>query len=127
MAQDSNEHDKYWNLIDDSKAVLVSIIKEAAKKNIRVVGVLFPQSPAYAKTGSYGRYGMRRSSAKKLIKELDALSKDYPNFKLFDENKMGEHDYSDRMAFDEDHLCYGGSVLLTSRLNKFLLSWETKK
>ena len=127
VAQDSNEHDKYWNLIDDSKAVLVSIIKEAAKRNIRVVGVLFPQSPAYAKTGSYGRYGMRRSSAKKLIKELDALSKDYPNFKLFDENKMGEHDYSDRMAFDEDHLCYGGSVVLTSRLNKFLLSWETKK
>jgi hypothetical protein len=31
------------------------------------------------------------------------------------------------MAVDEDHLCYGGSVVLTSRLNDLLLSWEAKK
>jgi hypothetical protein len=46
---------------------------------------------------------------------------------LMDENKMGKHDYTDGMAIDEDHLCGGGSVILTSRLNKLLLSWESKK
>ena len=124
IEQDSNYLDAHWNLIEDSKAALVSIIKEAAKRNIRVVGVIFPQSPAYAKTGSFGRYGLRRSSAKKLISEIENLSKEYPNFVLMDENKMGKHDYSNDMAVDEDHLCYGGSVLLTSRLNKLLSTLE---
>ena len=86
-----------------------------------------PQSPAYAKTGSFGRYGLRRSSAKKLINDIKALEKKYSNFMLMDENKMGKHDYTDGMAIDEDHLCGAGSVILTSRLNKLLLSWESKK
>ncbi len=127
IEEDSTNFDDHRNLIDDSKAALVSIIKEAAKRNIRVVGVIFPQSPAYAKTGSFGRYGMRRSVAERLIRELKDLNKKYPNYELLDENKMGKHDYSDQMAIDEDHLCYGGGVLLTSRLNKFLLSWDAKK
>ena len=127
IEQDSTYFDEHQNLIDDSKAALVSIIKEAAKRNIRVVGVIFPQSPAYAKTGVFGRYGMRRSTAKKLIRELEDLNKEYPNFVVMDENKMGEHDYSDKMAIDEDHLCYGGGVILTTRLNNLLLSWENKK
>ena len=124
IEQDSNYVDEHWNLIDDSMDALLTIIEESAKRNIRVVGVIFPQSPAYAKSGSFGRYGLRRTSAKKLIAELDGLKKKYPNFVLMDENKMGEHDYIDAMAIDEDHLCYAGATLLTSRLNKLLLSWE---
>jgi hypothetical protein len=115
------------NLIEDSKSALISIVKEAAKRDIRVVGLIFPQSPAYAKTGAFGRYGLRRSTAKKLIDELKALNKKYPNFVLVDENKMGKHDYSNSMAIDEDHLCSGGSFILTSHLNDLLLSWENKK
>ena len=127
IEQDSMYLDEHKNLIDDSKAALISIIKEAAKRDIRVVGLIFPQSPAYAKTGVFGRYGLRRSTAKKLIDELKALNKKYPNFVLMDENKMGKHNYSNSMAVDEDHLCSGGSVILTSHLNDLLLSWEKKK
>ena len=127
IEQDSMLLDENWYMIDDSKAALLEIIQEAAKRDIRVVGVIFPQSPAYAKTGSFGRYGLRRTSAKKLIAELGALNKKYPNFVLMDENKMGDHDYTDAMAIDEDHLCYAGSVTMTARLNKLLLSLESKK
>lgn len=127
IEQDTNYSDKNWFEYEDSKEALLTIIKEAAKRDIRVIGVIFPQSPAYAKTGSFGRYGLKRSSAEKLIKEIDSFSEEYPNFILMDENKMGKHDYEDRMAVDEDHLCYNGSVLLTSRLNEVLLSWEAKK
>ena len=127
IEQDSLYLDEHRNLIDDSKDALLTIIKEAAKRDIRVVGLIFPQSPAYAETGAFGRYGLRRSSAEKLINELKSLNKEYPNFVVMDENKMGKHDYTDMMAVDEDHLCYGGSVVLTSRLNDLLLSWEAKK
>ena len=58
---------------------------------------------------------------------IGALSKKYPNFVLMDENKMGNHNYSDMMAVDEDHLCYGGAGVLTNRLNTLLLSWEQKE
>ncbi|WP_414655237.1 TIGR02171 family lipoprotein [Fibrobacter sp. UBA4297] len=127
IEQDSTCFDEHRDLIDDSKNALLTIVKEAAKRDIRVVGLIFPQSPAYAKTGAFGRYGMRRSTAQKLIRELEALNKEYPNFVVMDENKMGDHDYTDLMAVDEDHLCNGGSMILTSRLNDFLLSWEAKK
>ena len=40
---------------------------------------------------------------------------------------MGKHSYSNMMAVDEDHLCSGGSFILTSHLNDLLLSWENKK
>lgn len=127
IEQDSMYLDNHWNLIDDSMDALLTIIKEAAKREIRVVGLIFPQSPGYAQTGSFGRYGLRRTSAKKLINEIKALENKYSNFKLLDENKMGKHDYTDGMAIDEDHLCSGGSIILTSHLNDFLISWEAQK
>ena len=122
-----NNIDEHWNLVDDSMDALLTIIEESAKRNIRVVGLIFPQSPAYRESDSFGRYGMKRTSAKKLIAELESLKKKYPNFVLMDENKMGEHDYVDAMAIDEDHLCYAGAIQLTSRLNELLLSWEGEK
>lgn len=127
IEQDSNYIDEHWNLIDDSMDALLSIIKESSKRNIRVVGLIFPQSPGYAKTGSFGRYGLRRSSAKKLINEIKSLEKKYSNFMLLDENKMGEHRYTDNMAVDEDHLCASGSIILTSHLNDLLLLWDEKQ
>lgn len=37
-----------------------------------------------------------------------------------DENKMGDHDYTDAMAFDYDHLSYLGAAQLTHRLDSLL-------
>ena len=127
IEMDSTYYDSREYLLEDCKKALISIIEEAAKRNIRVVGVIFPQSPAYKETGAFGRYGLRRSRAKKLIDELSSLNKKYPNFLVMDENKMGKHDYTDNMAVDEDHLCNGGAGLLSYRLNELLLSWEKKK
>ena len=127
VEMDSTYYDSRPYLMDDSKEALLDIIKEAAERDIYVVGLIFPQNPEYAKTGAFGRYGLRRSAAKKLIEELDDLKKSYPNFILMDENKMGKHEYKGRMAIDEDHLCYGGSILLTSRLNDLFVSLEGKE
>ena len=85
-----------------------------------MVCVIFPQNPAYRKTGAFGRYGLRRSLAKELIDDLKALEKTYPNFKLLDENKMGKHDYDDKVASDEDHLCTKGAPKITKRIEAVL-------
>ena len=55
-----------------------------------------------------------------MIEEIKDLEQKYPHFRLWDENKMGDHDYTDEMAFNEDHLSYLGAIQLTTRLDSLL-------
>ena len=85
-----------------------------------MVGVIFPQNPKYKNTGAFGRYGMRRSLAQKVIAELNDLQKTYPHFRVFDQNKMGDHDYADEKAGDTDHLCIKGASQISTRIYEFI-------
>ena len=96
------------------------MIEECKNKNITFIGVITPQSPHYKNTGTFGKYGIRRSEAPALIKEIADLQDKYPNFILMDENKMGNHDYTDEMAHDEDHLAPKGADQLTKRLDSLI-------
>ena len=99
---------------------LKNLIEYAREKDVVLVGVIFPQSPYYKKTGSFGRYGMRRSTADSLTKVLKGWMKTYPNFMLVDENKMGNHDYTDDMAYDYDHLSIPGARKITMTLDSLI-------
>jgi len=107
-------------LVETYKKKMVDLVTFCAQKEIHLVGILFPQSPAYAETGSYGRYGMTRSLATTTIAWFDSLAHVEPYFSLLDENKMGNHDYTDEMAQNMDHLNYKGAVQLTTRLDSLL-------
>ena len=115
----------YPNLIDAQFARLESLLMKALQKEIPVVGIIFPQSPLYRETGSFGRYGPQRSVAVQIIERLESLQKDYPNFVLMDENQMGNHDYTDDMAYGVDHLAGPGADQLTDRLDSVFKSLET--
>ena len=95
-------------------------IQEAQKHNIYLIGVIFPLSPDYKKTGAFGLYGLRRSVAKEMIEKIQKFEKKYKNFKLMDENKMGDHDYTDEMAMNYDHLAIKGAEQLTVRLDSVI-------
>ena len=99
-------------------------IKEAESKDLYLIGIIFPQSPDYRETGSFGRYGLRRSVAQKMIDKIKKYEEKYPHFKLMDENKMGDHDYDDEMAFNCDHLSYKGAEKLTGRLDSLIQALE---
>lgn len=103
---------------------LETILSLAKKKGISVIGIIFPQSPGYKQTGAYARYGFRRSEAKERIQEIADLSKDYPNFILMDEYKMGDHDYTDEMAANKDHLSEKGAEQMTHRLDSLVQALE---
>ena len=96
------------------------LIQEAQKHNIILIGIIYPQSPDYRKTGAFGRYGLRRSVAKEMIDKIKKYEEKYPLFKLMDENKMGDHDYGDEMASDYDHLSYKGAEQVTARLDSVI-------
>ncbi len=105
---------------------LKDIVRLAKDRNITVIGTMFPISPYYKETGSYGRHGMRRSHAKKIIEEFKALAASGSNFVLFDENKLGEHDYPSSMANDFDHLNKEGAKRFATRLDEFIKSLNSK-
>lgn len=100
--------------------MLKDIAKKCYEKNIILIGVITPQNPRYKETGAFGFHGLLRSETPALIQEIDNISKTYPNFILMDENKMGNHDYTDDMAFDTDHLSALGAEKLTHRLDSLI-------
>ena len=108
--------------------MLKDLAKTCYEHNIILVGVIFPLNPRYRETGAYGRHGLRRSEAPAIIERLQGLSLSYPNFILFDENKMGNHDYTDEMARDTDHLGDLGATQMSLRLDSLLqnqdINWE---
>jgi hypothetical protein len=104
-----------WNL-----ERLKSFVEKAKEKNVAVVGIIFPQNPGYRNTGAWGRYGPTRTVAKKTLKSLEQLEASHSNFILLNENKMGNHDYSDEMAINTDHLSELGARQLTERLDSLL-------
>lgn len=123
--------DSTWNqdnpkLFEDNLSALEDIIRLAKEEGIVVVGVIFPQNPAYAATGSFGRYGLTRSEAPELIGRIASLEEKFDNFHLVDENKMGVHDYTNIMAENDDHLCRAGARQLSSRLNSLIKSWDAQ-
>ena len=100
--------------------ILQKFAKLAAKKNIKVIALETPQNPAYQSTGAYGINGILRSEAPTLLQKIQDISKDYPNFIFMDENKMGKHDYTSEMAYDDSHLGNVGAQKLTHRLDSLI-------
>ena len=123
------EKDKNWldtgrDRLEETMGYLTDIIELAAQKNIKVIGVEFPQNPNYKNADAYGKYGLRNSDAPEIIDRLNELSQKYSNFMFFDQHKMGEHDYLEGMNYDDDHLCRAGAEQMTRRLDSLLESLD---
>ena len=101
-------------------ALLEDVVYTAQNLKIDVVGVVYPQSPYYIDTGAFGRHGLKRSLATNMLKEIHRLEERYSNFHVLDENKMGNHDYPDEMAYDYDHLCRSGGIKITQRIDSLI-------
>ena len=123
------EKDKNWldtgrDRLEETMGYLADIVELAAQRNIKVVGVEFPQNPNYKNVNAYGKYGLRNSDAPEIIERLNGLAQKYSNFTFFDQHKMGEHDYLEGMNYDDDHLCRTGAEQMTHRLDSLLKTLE---
>lgn len=119
------ESDTNWSVtesyaLDWNLDRLENFVKEMDRLQINVVGVIFPQNPCYRETGSWGRYGPQRSAAEKYIEFVKALAGSVSRFAVLDENRNGNHDYTDQMALNTDHLSAKGAEQLTARLDSLL-------
>ncbi|ACX74811.1 hypothetical protein Fisuc_1208 [Fibrobacter succinogenes subsp. succinogenes S85] len=109
---------------DNSVDSLTAFIDSTQNKGFKIIGLVYPQSPGYANTGSFGRHGTKRSQALKTAAYFDSLAQVYPHFIMVDENKFGMHDYTDDMANDCDHLSFVGAKHLSSRLDSLIKTLE---
>lgn len=124
IKRDSMWYSKNSTVYYKNYDLLVDIIKEAAEHNITVIGIEFPQSPAFKTTGSYAQFGLQRSQMPQLFEEINNISKTYPNFMFVDENKMGDHDFPEDMAQDAGHLSTDGATKMSIRLDSLLRTLE---
>jgi uncharacterized protein (TIGR02171 family) len=120
VTEDSCWMDKKSDIYKRNLQHLTELLEICKENNIYLIAVLFPVNPKYQETGAYGYAGLRRSEAAAVIKEISDLEKVYPNFVLMDENKMGNHDYTDNMANDNSHLSTKGAQKLTHRLDSLI-------
>ena len=111
-------------ILESAMNSLTELIQTADAQNLYVIGVIFPVSPQYKDSGRFACYGTRRSLADSLTNVLTEMQQQYPHFILMDENKMGDHDYTDAMAADNQHLCPVGAAQLTHRVDSLLLELE---
>lgn len=117
--------DSSWHVNDptpfnENLELLKEIARLTADKGIRVIILEPPQSPSFRNTGAYGKNGILRSEAPALLESIQNISQDYPHVVFMDENKMGEHDYTDDMAYDRDHLGSLGAEKISRRLDSLI-------
>lgn len=96
-------------------AIFKGLVDEANAMGVKVIAVIYPRHPEYRKTGTFGAYGPKRSTAKVVI---DSVS--HYNLIVMDENDWGNHDYTDKMAYDFDHLSYLGTQQFCRRLDSLI-------
>ena len=101
---------------------LTDILKMARKRNVRVVGVVYPQSPNFRNTPAWGRYGPTREAAKIMEEAVLALTEEYPNFSVLDEYHDGYHLFAPEEFANEDHLGLLGAKVMAHRLDSLLNS-----
>lgn len=103
---------------------LSEILDLARYYGVQVVGVVFPQSPNYTKTGAWGRYGPTRKDVKVMQEALQKLQKTYPNFVVMDEYHDGYHDFTYEDFGNDDHLALPGAKIMAVRLDSLLMKMK---
>lgn len=91
------------------------IVERANKAGIKVIALIVPVNPGYKKTESFGLYGPTNDVAKQIIDEASKL-----DIIIMDEYKWGNHDYTNEMAHDADHLSVLGAAQLSARVDSML-------
>ena len=101
--------------VEENFARLERIVSMANAAGIKVIALNYPVHPQYGEMNTVGPFGPSNSDAKKILDRIAAM-----DVILMDENKWGQHDYTDEMAHDYDHLSYLGAAQLTHRLDSLL-------
>ena len=120
VANDSNWFEIDRSGFDFNMQKLTEILELARNHDVYVVGVVYPQTPNFLSTNSWGRYGPTRKAAKIMEDAVLELTEKYPNFAVLDEYHDGYHDFVPEDFANEDHLGLQGAQVMATRLDSLL-------
>jgi uncharacterized protein (TIGR02171 family) len=103
---------------------LEKLLDTLDSRGIKVLGVVFPQSPRFKETEYAGRYEPRWPLYRTILAQIKSLESSHRNFRLYDAFQDGNHDYSDSEAYDNDHLSARGAAKLSPRIDSILSDWK---
>ena len=114
------EDDVGWMITTHSQFKVTMEIFKGLKKNMESLGIKFfvnitPRSPEYRDIEVFDYFGPRWVVGESIV----SMFKEY-GFIVFDEYKMGEHDYTSEMAFNSTHLSELGAAQYTARVDSLL-------
>ncbi len=93
------------------------LVADLSARGIKVLFIIFPQSPVYASMHGYCIHGPSWPTSRDILAQLQSLESKYPNYHFLDFNLDGHHDYVDSEAFDSMHLSHAGATKLSARLD----------
>jgi uncharacterized repeat protein (TIGR02543 family) len=107
-------------IVQYNLAAFHSLADSAAARNVHVLAVNFPESPAYRDTNVIGRLGPSRTTYQLIVQWLRDLEASNTYFHFYDANNDGNHDYTDAEALDCNHLNSLGARKLSARVDSLL-------
>ena len=94
----------------------IEALKKFADSNgVTLVAAIPPRNPGYKNTEAFDPYGPSWEVAHKIIKAVEDMG-----ILIFDEYKDGNHDYTDEMAGNPNHVSYLGAAQFSARLDAWL-------
>ena len=114
-------HEGVENLSFDSPHLKRSLkMFEALKRTadscgVQLIAAIPPRNPLYKDTPVFGPYGPRWDVAHQIIDEIANMG-----ILIFDEYKDGNHDYTEEMAYNPNHVSYLGAAQFSARLDALL-------
>jgi len=115
--------DTSWAGFKRNLAGLERMLDTLAGRNVRVLGVNFPQSPKYRESKWAGRHEPEWPVYRGVLAALGGVAARHANFRLYDAYAGGNHDYADADAVDFDHLSVRGAAKLSARIDSVLTAW----
>lgn len=103
---------------------LVSVVETLNRSGIKIVLVNLPVDTAYGSMEYSDLYGPKAADYRMLLGKLKTLESTYSNFKFYDANNYGHHDYTRADASDDSHLSTQGGRKLTARLDSIAANWR---
>ena len=85
-----------------------TLVSDLSARGIRILGIIFPQSPHYVNTRYFGMEGPTWETAHQIMPQLQSIQESNTNFYLYDAYQNGLHDYNDSEAANYAHLSEKG-------------------
>lgn len=117
--------DTSWVTYRRNLAGLERTLALLSRSGVDVLGVLYPQSPLYAESEWAGRHEPRWDLYRQIVSDLERIASDHGNFRIYDANMDGAHDYRDEDAMDYDHLSAVGAAKFSARIDSVLVEWKS--